>query len=127
MSPLAFIQTLLYAYLTGELESLKTYAADGSLTRRDMGVLLVNGLIAFALNIISFTANKKTGALTMTVAANVKQILTIILAIAFWGLQVTWMNALGISLTLLGGAWYAKVELEAKTKRSQQSQGGVKA
>ncbi|KAF8456166.1 triose-phosphate transporter family-domain-containing protein [Terfezia claveryi] len=127
MSPLAFIQTLLYAYLTGELESLKMYTADGSLTRRDVVVLLVNGLIAFALNIISFTANKKTGALTMTVAANVKQILTIILAIAFWGLKVTWMNALGIALTLLGGAWYAKVELEAKTKRQQQSQGIIKA
>jgi len=126
MSPLAFIQTLLYAYLTGELDSLKTYTADGSLTQRDVIALLVNGLIAFALNIISFTANKKTGALTMTVAANVKQILTIILAISFWGLKVTWMNALGITLTLVGGAWYAKVELEAKTRR-QQSQVVVKA
>lgn len=119
MSPLAFVQTIIYAYLTGELVKLKAYVADGSLTRRDAVILLINGLIAFALNVISFTANKKTGALTMTVAANIKQILTIILAIIFWGLKVTWMNALGISLTLLGGAWYAKVELEAKTRRAQ--------
>ncbi|KAF8469687.1 triose-phosphate transporter family-domain-containing protein [Kalaharituber pfeilii] len=119
MSPLAFIQTLIYAYFTGELSTLKTYAADGSLTRRDVIALVINGVIAFALNVISFTSNKKTGALTMTVAGNVKQILTIILAIVFWGLNVTPMNALGIVLTLAGGAWYAKVELEAKTKRQQ--------
>ena len=123
MSPLAFMQTLVYAYFTGELDSLKTYASDGFLTRRYMLVLLVNGIIAFALNVISFTANKKTGALTMTVAANVKQILTIILSIVFWGLKVTWMNALGILLTLLGGAWYAKVELEVKTRRQQAASG----
>lgn len=32
------------------------------------GALLVNGAIAFGLNYVSFTANKKAGALTMTVA-----------------------------------------------------------
>jgi len=80
----------------------------------------MNGAIAFALNVISFTANKKTGALTMTVAANVKQILTIVLGIMFWGLAVSWMNALGILLTLFGGAWYAKVELESKTKNANR-------
>jgi hypothetical protein len=31
--------------------------------------LIMNGVIAFGLNIVSFTANKKAGALTMTVAA----------------------------------------------------------
>jgi hypothetical protein len=39
----------------------------------------MNGAIAFGLNVVSFTANKKTGALTMSVAANVKQVLTIVL------------------------------------------------
>jgi len=64
--------------------------------RRQVMILLLNGIIAFALNVISFTANKKTGALTMTVAANVKQILTIVLSIIFFHLTVTWMNALGM-------------------------------
>ena len=119
MSPLAFLQTMLYAYLSGELDALKGYNAEGKLTQRTIIVILINGLIAFALNIISFTANKKTGALTMTVAANVKQILTIVLSIIFWGLEVTWMNAFGIMLTLFGGAWYANVELAAKAKKGR--------
>lgn len=35
---------------------------------RDVAVLAVNGLLAFALNYVSFTANRKAGALSMTVA-----------------------------------------------------------
>ena len=108
MSPLAFVQTMVYAWYTGEMAQARTWAA-GTMGRRELLILLTNGAIAFGLNVISFTANKKTGALTMTVAANVKQILTIVLSIFFWGLQITWMNSFGILLTLFGGAWYAYV------------------
>lgn len=38
--------------------------------------------------IVSFSANKKTSALTMTVAANVKQVLTILLAVVIFNLHV---------------------------------------
>ncbi|KAK9463377.1 triose-phosphate transporter family-domain-containing protein [Lipomyces oligophaga] len=115
MSPLACAQCLIYAFLTGELTALKEYWSS-SMTGDMMFKLAMNGAIAFGLNVVSFTANKKTGALTMTVAANVKQILTIVLAIIFFHLAVTPMNALGIILTLAGGAWYAKVELDNKQK-----------
>ena len=108
MSPLAFVQTIVYAYFTGELGKVGDYYAN-KMTQRDMIFLAMNGAIAFALNVVSFGANKKTGALTMTVAANVKQILTIVLSITFWGLEVGWLNASGIILTLAGGAWYAYV------------------
>ncbi|KAI9254056.1 hypothetical protein BY458DRAFT_442915 [Sporodiniella umbellata] len=67
MSPLAFIQTMIYSYLTGEMEAVKVYWTN----RLDFTVfcaLLLNGVIAFFLNVVSFTANKKTSALTMTVA-----------------------------------------------------------
>jgi hypothetical protein len=55
---------------------------------------------------VSFTANKKTSALTMTVAGNVKQVLSIVLAVIIFNLTITYMNLLGILLTLAGGAWY---------------------
>ena len=50
----------------------------------------------------------------MTVAANVKQCLSIILGVWVFRLHVSWMNALGIIIALGGGAWYAKVEFGAK-------------
>jgi hypothetical protein len=51
----------------------------GVLTQQVWTTILFNGAVAFGLNVVSFTANKKAGALTMDVAANVKQVLTIVL------------------------------------------------
>ena len=48
----------------------------------------------------------------MTVAANVKQVLTIILAVVIFHLKINPTNLFGITMTLLGGALYAKVELD---------------
>jgi len=67
MSPLACIQTIVYAQLTGELSAVREFAAENMSTNMLFG-LLANGAVAFLLNIVSFTANKKTSALTMTVA-----------------------------------------------------------
>ena len=68
MSPLAFIQCVIYGYLTGELDRVRAYGAT-QMTRTKAVALLINGVIACGLNIVSFTANKKAGALTMTVSA----------------------------------------------------------
>ncbi|KAJ3214395.1 UAA transporter [Clydaea vesicula] len=54
--------------------------------------LLVNGLLAFLLNFVSFTANKKTSALSMTVAGNVKQAMSIVLSVVLFGYVVTSIN-----------------------------------
>ncbi|KAI8384544.1 uncharacterized protein BYT42DRAFT_493028 [Radiomyces spectabilis] len=67
MSPLAFVQTLVYSYATGEMEQVNVFF-DESFSMSLFWVLLVNGIFAFFLNVVSFTANKKTSALTMTVA-----------------------------------------------------------
>ncbi|MBW0469878.1 hypothetical protein O181_009593 [Austropuccinia psidii MF-1] len=109
MSPLAFIQCVIYAYLTGEMQRVTEYASQEMDRRKAIG-LMMNGMIAFGLNVVSFTANKKTSALTMTVAANVKQVLTILLAIVVFDLVITPTNLMGILLTLIGGAYYGKIE-----------------
>ncbi|CAG8752721.1 11346_t:CDS:2, partial [Racocetra persica] len=107
MSPLAFVQTVIYAYVTGELQRVRAFSRT-EMTMSLVFALITNGVIAFFLNVVSFTANKKTSALTMTVAGNVKQVLSIILAVVIFNLTITPTNGLGIFLTLLGGAWYAK-------------------
>ncbi|KAI9784818.1 MAG: UAA transporter [Geoglossum umbratile] len=116
MSPLALIQAITYAYLSGEVDTLRRYALEGKFSGVEILGLLINTLLAFSLNIVSFTANKKTGGLTMSVAANLKQILTIVLGVLFFRLKVGPLNAFGIILTLLGSAWYGKVELDSKDR-----------
>jgi hypothetical protein len=118
MSPLATVQSLLYAALLGEANRLLQFLQQISPRERSELAfkLAVNGALAFALNYVSFTANRKTSPLTMTVAANLKQCLSIILGVWVFRLHVGFLNGLGIVIALFGGAWYAKVELAGKSR-----------
>lgn len=122
-SPLALVQCALYAHLSGELDTLRHWkierytTAHAGVLPSHVGLLFANGLIAFALNVVSFEANRRAGALSMGVAANVKQVLTVLCAVSMFQLTISPTNALGIVLTLLGGAWYAAVEYREKATR----------
>ncbi|KAG6883517.1 hypothetical protein C0993_005720 [Termitomyces sp. T159_Od127] len=129
LSPLAFIESLILAYLTGELghvfESVQPHIFTRSVSSSHLGMqksqlvlLAINGVLAFSLNVVSFSTNRKVGALSMTVAANVKQVLTILCAVAMFNLTITPTNAVGILLTLIGGAMYTSVELREKREQS---------
>ncbi|KAF8830247.1 hypothetical protein HHX47_DHR2000612 [Lentinula edodes] len=119
LSPLAFVQCVVLAYLTGELDRVRLYSQQ-EMTGTRLLALALNGCIAFGLNVVSFSANKKVGALGITVAANVKQVLTILCAVMMFHLNITTLNSLGILLTLFGGAWYARVEYMEKQEQQQQ-------
>ena len=73
LSPLAFIQTILLAHFSGELERVRWHLVAASVDHRMMGRhgklwLLLNGIFAFVLNIVSFNANRRVGPLGMSVA-----------------------------------------------------------
>jgi hypothetical protein len=114
MAPLAAVQSLLWATLTGESSRFVTFVAEGHLHLGLLVALLGNGLLAFLLNVTSFQTNKLAGALTLSVCGNVKQVLTVILGIVLFDVQVGALNAAGMLLALFGAAWYSKVELDVK-------------
>lgn len=61
------------------------------------------------------------GGLYLKLLANIKQVLTILLAVSVFDLTITKMNAAGIVLTLIGGALYARVELGEKSNKERRS------
>lgn len=67
MSPLAFVQCVFFSWYSGELDRVRLYS-ETEMTQSKVMALVINGAIAFGLNVVSFTANKKTSPLTMTVA-----------------------------------------------------------
>jgi hypothetical protein len=110
MSPLAAIQCLWYAVMTGEIKDLyRAYAVleKGGISTNTFVAVLINGVLAFAQNISSFQTNKAVGALTITICANVKQCLTIILGIFIFHLNIGFWNAIGTLVTLGGVFWYS--------------------
>lgn len=136
MTPLCVLQCLIYAYGFGEFQGLclffEAHPFFASHQNATLAIVLptsspslstffsfsvspslivyiqlfLNGLMAFFLNWVSFTANKKTSALTMTVAGNVKQAMSILFAMYIFTTPLTTMNVLGILMTLVGGALY---------------------
>ncbi|KAF2135532.1 uncharacterized protein K452DRAFT_281401 [Aplosporella prunicola CBS 121167] len=122
MSPLAALQSIIYAYFAGELGALSENIS--TFTALDVLLIAGNGFIAFALNVSSFNANKLAGALTMTVCANVKQCLTILLGIVIFNVKVGIVNGIGIVIALAGAAFYSRVELSTKMAKQQRSQTG---
>lgn len=119
MSPLATIQCVFCAFVTGEVGQAHLAYVRGDFSGRFALALVANGLIAFALNIVSFAANRAAGGLTMTVAGNIKQVLTILLGILLFNVQTGPLNAIGTAITVLGAAWYSWVELDTKRKSRQ--------
>lgn len=116
MSPLAAVQCLFYAAVSGELATVRPLLADGKLTFALIGMLVLNASMAFFLNMVSFQANKLAGALTMSVCGNVKQCMTILLGIVLFSVQVTPLNGIGMLIALGGAAWYSRAELQSKGK-----------
>jgi len=114
MSPLAATQCLFYAYAGGEFAGFQTAVAEGVFDTTFLFSILCNGLMAFSLNIVSFQTNKVAGALTVSVCGNLKQCLTILLGIVLFAVTVTPLNGVGMLITVLGAAYYSKVELDRK-------------
>ena len=101
---------------TGEAEKFLTYVNAGHLTPMHITALTGNGILAFLLSVASLYTNKLAGALTMTVCANLKQSLTVLLGIGLFHTRVGLLNGCGMLTTLIGAAIFSKVEVESKAR-----------
>ena len=115
------VQCVLFGYLMGEIEGIR-YKCESLHNPWPLGrEVLFNGILAFFLNWVSFTANAKTSALSMTVAGNVKQALLIIFAIYIFNTKVSFLNIVGIAVTLLGGLWYSLIRFKGRENQLLQA------
>lgn len=119
MSPLAAVQSLLVAFANGELQMAQNAReSDSGLTSSFFAIIGVNAIMAFSLNWVSFETNKVAGALTISVCANLKQILTILLGMVMFRVRVVPLQGIGMCIAVLGAAWYSKAEVDAKRNHS---------
>lgn len=124
------IQCLILGALFGEISGVQkfflTHSSDnatyiGPSIKEVFWKLFVNALLAMFLNWSSFTANQLTSALTINVVGNVKQVISILLAICFFDNrhhQLSWRQAIGIIIAISGGLWYSYHSIKLKSAKT---------
>jgi len=106
MCPLALLQIGLLSVATGEVgEIIRRF--DTLLESGAFEVVLLSGIVSFSLNLLSLQANKMTSALTLCIAANVKQVLLIVVGTMYFNTPVTLTNALGTVIVLAASTRYS--------------------
>jgi drug/metabolite transporter (DMT)-like permease len=71
------------------------------------GMLLLNAMVAFMLNIASVFLIGKTSGLVMTLTGILKNILLVIISIMIWNTHISWMQTLGYAVALAGLVFYS--------------------
>ena len=110
MCPLAMIQIGVVSLLTGEVQEIWDRRQE-LMAGPALQVVLLSGLLSFSLNVSSFIANRVTSALTLCIAANVKQVLLVLFGTLYFGDEVTAINAAGIATVFIGSFRYGYVSV----------------
>ena len=129
-SPLAVAQSLTAAWYHDEFTTigrqlLHTHRRQGHISSyvAMMSLIFVNALLAAALNLASFDANKRWGALSMGVAANLKQVAILFVPDGPQLGKVVRPSSnvvVGSLMTVGGGLWYAMAQKkQAEEEKSQ--------
>jgi len=124
MAPLAMIQCLILSISTGELTEI--------LKRQDLresyypsAVIIMSGMISFTLNISSLMANKLTSPLTLCIAANVKQVVMLVISTIVFDVVITPLNGAGVIVVLIGSARYSYVSVLEKQQSNAKEQNDI--
>lgn len=77
------------------------------LAKAGYGLLLLNAIVAFMLNVSSVFLIGKTSGLVMTLTGILKNILLVVVSVMIWDTTISWLQFLGYSIALAGLVYYS--------------------
>eukprot|EP01056_Protomagalhaensia_sp_Gyna25_P005701 Protomagalhaensia_sp_Gyna_25__5700@NODE_812_length_2564_cov_458_831287_g640_i0_p1_GENE_NODE_812_length_2564_cov_458_831287_g640_i0NODE_812_length_2564_cov_458_831287_g640_i0_p1_ORF_typecomplete_len443_score36_78TPT/PF03151_16/2_1e54UAA/PF08449_11/4_6e19EamA/PF00892_20/8_5e06EamA/PF00892_20/0_13CRTlike/PF08627_10/0_00086SLC35F/PF06027_12/0_0037Nuc_sug_transp/PF04142_15/0_0067PUNUT/PF16913_5/3_NODE_812_length_2564_cov_458_831287_g640_i011482476 len=110
--PMAVLELIILGLFNGEVMGL--------LSNKDLNMmtawnLFLQGVLAFTLNFVSFKCAALKNPLTMTIAGNIKQVVTPLIAIALFGGSLTVSLVAGLLTSTAGAIWYGE---ESRSRRA---------
>jgi drug/metabolite transporter (DMT)-like permease len=128
-TPLAAIWSLCAAYHLGEFTNIWHFSDPKAFAIEEprawlnasfsAGLLVVNALLAAALNLASFDANRRCGPTSMAIAANMKQATLLLVFAAQLGESSKTRVFVGGLMTVVGGIWYAFTQGSGESRRAR--------
>ncbi|KXS19932.1 hypothetical protein M427DRAFT_52752 [Gonapodya prolifera JEL478] len=137
MSALAVLQCVCVAWWVGELDGVAQWTASavksaepirlqiGSMNVSTVPLplpvpflhLLSNSILALLVNLSSFGASRHLGPVGSSVAANVKQVATVVVGVVVFHYSINSWIIVGVALTICGGWMYAQNRTAEKKKK----------
>ena len=105
MCPAAIVILVPMVYLL-EYDNVVQWVMRPETEPKHLWYLLFSGVLSFALNFTLFIVLKATSSVTVTVAGNLKTVGVIAISIVMFKNPVTWLNALGCLVAIMGCTMY---------------------
>lgn len=117
ISPLSFVLLVVLGTIQGETRRIIEKQYLEQLTPTVWICVFATGFFAFVLNWTNFIVTKATSPLTVSVAGNIKQVVTVVLGIYLFSIPISWLNGLGILISIGGLIFYSHTKLIEQEKK----------
>ncbi|KAG8960459.1 Triose-phosphate Transporter [Tulasnella sp. 419] len=130
LSPTMFLTLFVVSnLLEGPLPKLASSGFFDSFTggMKTVGFILFPGALAFAMVMSEYYIIQRTGIVPMSIAGIFKEVVTILLATWFFDDSLTWINWIGLSITICGISvfTYHKYQKSVVDPSTSPSRGGI--
>jgi solute carrier family 35 protein E3 len=92
-----------------------------------VGLLLIGCMFAVSYNLMTFKFIAMLSAVYLSVVANFKLVLLIVLGVVMFGEEVTWLNALGLTIATVAFSFYSYFEYEIRVAKDLEKANAAAA
>jgi len=123
--PVALILTPVFI-LADEYNTIEKFS-DANGSAFTVLLFLIGCILAVAYNLMTFKFIKMLSAVYLSVVANFKLVLLIIVGVALLGEELSWLSAVGLSIATLAFAYYSYLEYQERVAKEKEKDDTEKA
>jgi len=115
--PVAIVLTPIFL-VTDEYTTISRFSDDNGVSFT-VFLFLIGCVLAVAYNLMTFKFIKMLSAVYLSVVANFKLVLLILVGVALLGEEITWLSALGLTIATAAFSYYSYLEYEERLAKEK--------